>query len=111
MFIIASVETLKRQKSKCGKDEVFVLAKDAINESITRDIFDETLNSLLESDSVECSLISNRTCLSLRKYNATENSNLQGNVNNFKEDLIEDFDSLKKKKHFLLRLKHLKINH
>ena len=48
-----------------------------------------------KSVSVKYSFILNRTCLSLRKHNAIENSNLQGNFNNFKEDLIEDFDKLK----------------
>ena len=96
MLIIASIETLKRQKSKCGKDEVFKLVKDTTEESITRDILDKTLDSLIESGSVKCSLIPNRTCLSIIKHNAIENSNLQGNFNNFKEDLIEDFDNLKK---------------
>ena len=78
MLIIASIETLKRQKSKCGKDEVFKLVRDTIEENITRDIFDKTLDSLIESGSVKCSLISNRTCLSLRKHNTIENANLRG---------------------------------
>ena len=93
MLTIASIETLKRQKNKCGKDEVFKLVKDMIEENITREIFNKTLDCLIQSGSVKCSLISS---LSLRKYNAIENSNLQGNFNNFKEDLIEDFDKLKK---------------
>ena len=96
MLIIASIEILKRQKSKCGKDEVLKLMKDTTEENITREILDKTLDSLIESGSVKCSLISNRTCLSLRKRNASENSNLQGNFNNFKEDLIEDSGKLKK---------------
>ena len=95
VLIIASNDTLKRQKNEYGKDEVSKLVKDAIEEDITRDIFDKTLDSLIESGSVKCSFISNRTCLSLREHNAIENSNLQGNFNNFKEDLIEDFDKLK----------------
>ena len=95
VLITASIETLKRQKSKCGKDKVFKLVKDTI-ENITRKIFGETIDSLIESGSVKCSLISNRTCLSLRKHNTIENSNLQGNFNNFNEDVIEDFDKLKK---------------
>ena len=80
-----------------------------IEENITREIFNKTLDCLIQSGSVKCSLISNKTCLSIRKFNAIENSNLQGNFNNFKEDLIKDFDKLKK--HFLLRLNHLKINY
>ena len=34
--------------------------------------------------------------LTLRKHDAIENSKLLGNCNNFKEDLIEDFDKLEK---------------
>ena len=97
VFIIASVETFKRQKCKCGKDEVFVLAKDEIKDNITREIFDKTLNSLIDSGSVKCSLIWNRTCLSLRKHNVIKNSSLQRNVNNFKEDLMKDFDKFENK--------------
>ena len=76
--------------------------KDTIKENIIREIFDKTLDSLIESSSVKCSLISNRTCLSLRKHNAIENSNLQGNFNNFKEDLIEDSAEIKSFKDKLL---------
>ena len=65
VLIIASTETLKRQKSKCRKDEVFKLVKDTIEENITRDIFDKTLDSLIGSGSGKCSLISKRTWLFL----------------------------------------------
>ena len=34
-LIIASIETLKRQNKKCGKDEVFALVKDSLEEAIT----------------------------------------------------------------------------
>ena len=96
VLIIASIETLKGPKTKCGKDEVFKLVKDTIEENITKLIFDEFLDSLIESGSAKCSLVSNRACLSLGKHNAIKNSNLQRNFNNFKEDLIKDFDKLKK---------------
>ena len=75
-----------------------------IEENINREIFGETLDSLIESDSVKCSLISNRTSLSLRKHNTIENSNLQGNFNNLKEDLIEYFGKFKKKIFYLERI-------
>ena len=75
-----------------------------IEENINREIFGETLDSLIESDSVKCSLISNRTSLSLRKHNTIENSNLQGNFNNLKEDLIEYFGKFKKKFFYLERI-------
>ena len=51
--------------------------------NITRNIFDKTLDSLIECGSVKCNLISSITCLSLRKHNVIENSNLEGNFNNF----------------------------
>ena len=57
VLIIASNDTLKRQKNEYGKDEVSKLVKDAIEEDITRDIFDKTLDSLIESGSVKCSFI------------------------------------------------------
>ena len=82
------------KKSKCLKNEVFKLVKDTIEENITREIFDKILDSLIKSGSVKCSLIPNKTCLSQRKHNEIENSNQQGNFNNFKEDLIEDVDKL-----------------
>ena len=53
VLIIVSIETLKREKSKWSKDEVFKLVKDTIEGSITRDIFDKILDSLIESGSVE----------------------------------------------------------
>ena len=59
VLIFASIETLKCQKSKSGKDEVFKLVKNTIEDNITRDIFDKTLDSLIESGFVKCSLISN----------------------------------------------------
>ena len=36
VIIIASIETLKRQKSKCDKDEVFKLVKDTIEENLEK---------------------------------------------------------------------------
>ena len=47
VLIIVSIETLKREKSKWSKDEVFKLVKDTIEGSITRDIFDKILDSLI----------------------------------------------------------------
>ena len=41
VLIIASIETLKRQKSKFCKDEVFKLVKGTIEGKITGEIFEE----------------------------------------------------------------------
>ena len=35
LLIIASIETLKRQNKKCGKDDVFALVKDSLEEAIS----------------------------------------------------------------------------
>ena len=39
-LIIASIETLKRQKMKCGIDEVLKLVQDSLEENISRESFD-----------------------------------------------------------------------
>ena len=41
LLIIASIETLKRQNKKCGKDEVFALVKDSLEEAITMKSFEK----------------------------------------------------------------------
>ena len=43
LFLIASIETLKRQNKKCGKDEVFTLVKDSFQEAITLESFEKSL--------------------------------------------------------------------
>ena len=110
VLIIALIKTLKHQKSKCGKDEVFILVKYTTEENITRDIFDKALESLIESGSVKCSFTSNRTCHSLRKHNAI-----------FKIQICKEISTILKKvwlkilinwkTHFLQRLNHLKIKY
>ena len=42
-LIIASIETLKRQKMMCGIDEVRKLVQDSLEEIISRETFDKTL--------------------------------------------------------------------
>ena len=42
-LIIASIETLKRQKIKCGIDEVLKLVQDSLEENTSRESFDKTL--------------------------------------------------------------------
>ena len=52
-LIIASIETLKLQKMKCGINEVLKLMQDSLERSIYRESFDETLQFLIESDSIK----------------------------------------------------------
>ena len=43
-LIIASIKTLKRQKMKCGIDEVRKLVQDSLEENISLESFDKTFN-------------------------------------------------------------------
>lgn len=52
-LIIASIETLKLQKMKCGINEVLKLMQDSLERSIYRESFDKTLQFLIESDSIK----------------------------------------------------------
>ena len=73
LLIIASIETLKCQNKKCGKDEVFALVKDSLEEAITMEIFDKSLALLQAGNSIKCNIISNRTCLSVPKHSSVPN--------------------------------------
>ena len=70
LLIIASIETLKRQNKKCGKDEVFALVKDSLEEAITMESFEKSLALLQASHSIKCNIISNRTCVSIPKHSS-----------------------------------------
>ena len=53
LLIIASIQTLKRKKKRCGRDEVFELVKDSIDDNtVTKETFDKLLNQLINSNSV-----------------------------------------------------------
>ena len=46
MLIIASIQTLKRGNKKCGKEEIFRLFRDSIEE-VTKETFDKLLELLI----------------------------------------------------------------
>ena len=52
-LIIASIETLKRQKMKCGIDKVRKLVQDSLEENISLESFEKTLQHLIDNDSVK----------------------------------------------------------
>ena len=64
---VASIETLKRQKMKCGIDEVRKLVQDSLEESISRESFDKTLQLLIDNDSGKSNSVSNRVSLLTKK--------------------------------------------
>ena len=53
LLIIASIQTLKRKKKRCGRDEVFELVKNSTDDdTVTKETFDKFLNQLINSNSV-----------------------------------------------------------
>ena len=66
-LIIASVRTLKQRTKKCGREEVSKLVNDTLCNEICKDLFNKTLNNLIEKHFIKCNIISNRKCLSLTK--------------------------------------------
>ena len=73
-LIVASIQTLKRNNKKCGKEEVFRLVQESVESEVTKEIFEERLDPLVESHSVNIKLFGTRTCLSLPKLNQDNNS-------------------------------------
>ena len=73
-LIVASIQTLKRNNKKCGKEEVFRLVQESVESEVTKEIFEERLDALVESHSVNIKLLGTRTCLSLPKLNQDNNS-------------------------------------
>ena len=73
-LIVASIQTLKRNNKKCGKEEVFPLVQEFMDSEVTKEIFEEKLDALVESYSVNIKLLGTSTCLFLPKLNQNNNS-------------------------------------
>ena len=90
ILIIASIQTLKRG-TKCGKDEVFRLFRDSVD-NVTKETFDKLLELLIQNQSVRLNIVGNRECLPLPK----ENQKLRENdENQEKPVLMEDIGKLR----------------
>ena len=72
LLIISSIHTLKRNKKKCGKLEVYNLVKESVEFEISSEVFTETLSSLIYKESVIVTTFRNRECASLPKENFQE---------------------------------------
>ena len=66
-LIIAPVRTLKRGNKKYGREKVSKLVSNTLCNEICKDVFNETLGSLIENQFIKCNIISNGECLSLPK--------------------------------------------
>ena len=94
-LVIASIETLKRQKMKCGIDEVCKLVRDSLEENISLESFEKTLQHLIDNDSVKSNSVSNRVCFSIPKNNTCRDAfNIKEELQSFKNELVEEFNRL-----------------
>ena len=94
-LIIASIETLKRQKAKSGIDEVRQLVQDSLEESISLESFEKTLQHLIDNDSVKSNSVSNRVCISIPKNNTCRDAfKIKEELQSFKNELVEEFNRL-----------------
>ena len=92
-LIVASTETLKRQKMKCGIDEVCKLVQDSLEENISQESFDKTLQLLIDNDSVKSNSVSNRVCLSIPKNDTCRDAfNIKEELQSFKHEVVEEFN-------------------
>ena len=106
-LIIASIETLKQQKMRFGIDEVRILVQDSLEESISLESFEKTLQHLFDSDSVKSNSVSSRVCLSIPKNNTCRDAfNIKEELLPFKNELVEEFNRLTQA--FFTEIKSLK---
>ena len=94
-LIVASIETLKRQKMKCGIDKVRKLVQDSLEENISRESFDKTLQLLVDNESIKSNSVSNRVCLSIPKNKTCRDAfNIKEELQSFKNELVEELNRL-----------------
>ena len=80
---------------KCGIDEVLKLVQDSLEENISRESFDKTLQFLIDNDSVKSNSVSNRVCLSIPKNSTCRNAfNIKEELQFFKDELVKEFKRL-----------------
>ena len=102
MLKITSIQTLKRGNKKYGKDEVFRLLRDSVDD-VTKETFDKLLELLIQNQSVRLNIIGNRECLSLPKENQQFRENdenqekpvLMEDIGNLRLQILEAFTSMK----------------
>ena len=66
-LIWASIQTLKRNNTKCGTKEVFQLVLEPPESDIDDESFDKILETLIKNQKVKTSGYTNKTCLSIPK--------------------------------------------
>ena len=111
LLIISSIHSLKRNKKKSGRLEVYHLVKESVKFEISSDFFTETLNSLIENESVIVNTFRNCECISLPKENfqkiEIEKKDIANNFINLK--MTFEINLMGLKLNFFSKLNHLKI--
>ena len=64
-LIITSLKTLKRGNKNCDRKK---LVNDSLCNKICKDLYNKTPDNLIEYQSVNCKIFSNRKCISLPKH-------------------------------------------
>ena len=84
--------------------------KESVEFEISSDVFTETLNSLIENESVTVNTFRNRECISLPKENfqeiETEKEDITELFHQFRNDFLDEFNGFKTK--FLHEVKSFK---
>ena len=95
---------------KCGIDEIHKLVQDSLEEKVSRESFDKTLQHLIDNDSVKPNSVSNRACLSIPKNNTRRDAfDIKQEIQSFKNELIEEeFNRLTQA--FFVEINSLKSN-
>ena len=91
---------------------MYNLVKESVEFEISSDVFTETLNSLIENESVIVNTFRNRECISLPKENfqeiETEKEDITEQLHQFKNDFLDEF-LMDLKLNFFTKLNNLKI--
>ena len=102
-LIVASIETVRHNNKKCGKEEVLHVAQESVDSEVIKGHFEELLDKLIKCHSVQIKLLRTRTCLSLPKgaqysksrkqFNESLRINVNEELSKFKDSVTEEFDA------------------
>ena len=111
-MIVVSIQTLKRNNKKCGKEESFGLIQKSVESEVTKENLEERLDALEESHSENIKLLETCTCPYFPNLNEDSNNSKERSdetlasndslaisekkeLIKFKKSIIEEFDALK----------------
>ena len=73
LVIITSIHTLKRNKKKCGRQEVYNLVKESVEFEISSEVFTEIISYLIEKKISYRQYISKSHITTKRKFSGNSN--------------------------------------